>query len=286
MEEKKELNEILLGDDNNNHTSKTKKLFLMIIIAIVVILILLMVAWKMKTGSSSETPPATVDNSIQKLDTLHDGSNPTDDMNDDFENMSIDDMSKSDQESKFDKIVNDIKSKQQLANQKEDTHLTPPAEDSKDQMLPITEQDHQKSTNPLDNHSTESIKQAPKSIKTDTTKIEPAKKQSVKPADKNKKPVAKSKEVKQPLAKAKPAIKNGSNATAGHYLQVGVFNKTPNKAFLDKIKKYSYRTQTSVLNGESVTKYLIGPYKSRNEASKDIADITSNLTKPVYTQIK
>lgn len=284
MEEKKELNEILLGDDNNNHTSKTKKLFLMIIIAIVVILILLMVAWKMKTGSSSETPPATVDNSIQKLDTLHDGSNPTDDMNDDFENMSIDDMSKSDQESKFDKIVNDIKSKQQLANQKEDTHLTPPAEDSKDQMLPITEQDHQKSTNPLDNHSTESIKQAPKSIKTDTTKIEPAKKQSVKPADKNKKPVAKSKEAKQPLAK--PAIKNGSNATAGHYLQVGVFNKTPNKAFLDKIKKYSYRTQTSVLNGESVTKYLIGPYKSRNEASKDIADITSNLTKPVYTQIK
>lgn len=284
MEEKKELNEILLGDDNNNHTSKTKKLFLMIIIAIVVILILLMVAWKMKTGSSSETPPATVDNSIQKLDTLHDGSNPTDDMNDDFENMSIDDMSKSDQESKFDKIVNDIKSKQQLANQKEDTHLTPPAEDSKDQMLPIKEQDHQKSTNPLDNHSTESIKQAPKSIKTDTTKIEPAKKQSVKPADKNKKPVAKSKETKQPLTK--PAIKNGSNATVGHYLQVGVFNKTPNKAFLDKIKKYSYRTQTSVLNGESVTKYLIGPYKSRNEASKDIADITSNLTKPVYTQIK
>lgn len=284
MEEKKELNEILLGDDNSNHTSKTKKLFLMIIIAIVVILILLMVAWKMKTGNSSETPPATVDNSIQKLDTLHDGSNPTDDMNDDFENMSIDDMSKSDQESKFDKIVNDIKSKQQLANQKEDTHLTPPAEDSKDQMLPITEQDHQKSTNPLDNHSTESIKQAPKSIKTDTTKPEPVAKQSVKPTDKNKKPVVKSKEVKQPLAK--PALKNGSNATAGHYLQVGVFNKTPNKAFLDKIKKYSYRTQTSVLNGESVTKYLIGPYKSRNEASKDIADITSNLTKPVYTQIK
>lgn len=284
MEEKKELNEILLGDDNNNHTSKTKKLFLMIIIAIVVILILLIVAWKMKTGTSSETPPATVDNTIQKLDTLHDGSNPTDDMNDDFENMSIDDMSKSDQESKFDKIVNDIKSKQQLANQKEDTHLTPPAEDSKDQMLPITEQNHQKSTNPLDNHSTESIKQAPKSIKNDTTKPEPAKKQSAKPADKNKKPVAKSKETKQPVAK--PALKNGSNATAGHYLQVGVFNKTPNKAFLDKIKKYSYRTQTSVLNGESVTKYLIGPYKSRNEASKDIADITSNLTKPVYTQVK
>lgn len=284
MEEKKELNEILLGDDNSNHTSKTKKLFLMIIIAIVVILILLIVAWKMKTGSSDQTPPATVDNTIEKLDTLHDGSNPSDDMNDDFENMSIDDMSKSDQESKFDKIVNDIKSKQQLANQKEDTHLTPPAEDSKDQMLPITEQDHQKSTNPLDNHSVESIKQAPKSIKTETKKPESVKKQVAKPAE-NKKPLPKAKEAKQPLAK--PALKNnGSNATAGHYLQVGVFNKTPNKAFLDKIKKYSYRTQTSVLNGETVTKYLIGPYKSRNEASKDIADITSNLTKPVYTQVK
>lgn len=284
MEEKKELNEILLGDDNNNHTSKTKKLFLMIIIAIVVILILLIVAWKMKTGTSDQTPPATVDNSIQKLDTLHDGTNASDDMNDDFENMSIDDMSKSDQESKFDKIVNDIKSKQQLANQKEDTHLTPPAEDSKDQMLPITEQADQKSTNPLDNHSTESIKQAPKSIKTETTKPQPVTKQPAKAADKTKKPVVKSKEVKQPLAK--PALKNGSNATAGHYLQVGVFNKTPNKAFLDKIKKYSYRTQTSILNGETVTKYLIGPYKSRNEASKDIPDITSSLTKPVYTQVK
>lgn len=284
MEEKKELNEILLGDDNNNHTSKTKKLFLMIIIAIVVILILLIVAWKMKTGGSDQTPPETVDNSIQKLDTLHDNSNPSDDMSDDFENMSIDDMSKSDQESKFDKIVNDIKSKQQLANQKEDTHLTPPAEDSKDQMLPITEQDHQKSTNPLDNHTTQSIKQAPKPI-TETTKREPVKKSSAKPTDKTKKPVAKPKEVKQPLA-TKPMLKNGSNATAGHYLQVGVFNKTPNKAFMDKIKKYSYRTQTSILNGETVTKYLIGPYKSRNEASKDIAEITSNLTKPVYTQVK
>lgn len=284
MEEKKELNEILLGDDNNNHTSKTKKLFLMIIIAIVVILILLIVAWKMKTGTSEQTPPATVDNSIQKLDTLHDGNNPTDDMNDDFENMSIDDMSKSDQESKFDKIVNDIKSKQQLANQKEDTHLTPPAENSEDHMLPIAGQDNQKSTNPLDNHSTESIKQAPKSIKTETTKPESVKKQPAKPDDKTKKSSTKPKEVKQPVTK--PALKNGSNATAGHYLQVGVFNKTPNKAFLDKIKKYSYRTQTSILNGETVTKYLIGPYKSRNEASKDIADITSNLTKPVYTQIK
>lgn len=284
MEEKKELNEILLGDDNNNHTSKTKKLFLMIIIAIVVILILLIVAWKMKTGSSEQPPAQAVDNSIQKLDTLHDGTNSTDDVNnDDFENMSIDDMSKSDEESKFDKIVNDIKSKQQLANQKEDTHLTPPAEDSKDQMLPIDKQDDDKSANAPDTHTTEAIKQAPKAPKPEA-KPEMTKKPSAKPADTAKKTPTKAKEVKQPTAK--PVAKNGSNATPGHYLQVGVFNKTPNKAFLDKIKKYSYRTQTSILNGESVTKYLIGPYKSRNEASKDIADITSNLTKPVYTQVK
>ncbi|PAF54138.1 hypothetical protein BKH42_02695 [Helicobacter sp. 13S00482-2] len=277
MEEKKELNEILLGDSNNNQSSKTKKLFLVIIIAIVVILILLLMAWKMKSQDHQE-PALAADNSIQKMDTLHNVTTGND-LNDDFDNMPIDDMSKSDEDSKFDKIVKDIKSKQ-LANdnQAEDTHFSPPVQDSTDEMLPIDAQKDKKSLGVLDNPTTETIKPMPKNDKTvpaikpttklTTTKTVPKTKKEVKPA------------------KEAHTVKNGSNATPGYYLQVGVFNKTPNKVFMDKIKKYSYRTQTSILNGEMVTKYLIGPYKSKAEAHKNMTDITTNITKPVHVQVK
>ncbi|MDO7252715.1 SPOR domain-containing protein [Helicobacter cappadocius] len=284
MEDKKELNEILLGDSNNTQSSKTKKLFLMIIIAIVIILILLVVAWKMKTQDTKETP-TTTDNSIQKMDTLHDATD-TSDMNDDFDNMSIDDMSKSDEDSKFDKIVKDIKSKQ-LANQSqaEDTHFSPPAQDSSDEMLPITNQKENKASSILDNHTTENVKPAPKSTTNESSKAQSIKPAQTKPVvKKDTKPINTKKEAVP--TKPKPIVKNGSNATPGHYLQVGVFNKTPNKVFMDKIRKYTYRTQTSTLNGETVTKYLIGPYKSRAEADKNLADITAKITKPVYIQIK
>lgn len=66
---------------------------------------------------------------------------------------------------------------------------------------------------------------------------------------------------------AKSAAKNGSPATKGAYLQVGVFSKKPSKAFLSALKNHKYRTMSVTINNKKLVKYLIGPFKNRSEAS-------------------
>ena len=57
-------------------------------------------------------------------------------------------------------------------------------------------------------------------------------------------------------------LNNGDIAENGYYLQVGAFSKTPNRAFLDTLNNYSYRTQEIMINSNVITRYLVGPYRS------------------------
>ncbi|PAF41592.1 SPOR domain-containing protein [Helicobacter sp. 11S03491-1] len=279
MEEKKELNEILLGDHNNNQPSKTKKLILMIIVAIIIVFILLVVVWKM-TREEPKEQVSTIDNSIQKMDTFHDENENSVQTNDNFENMSIDDMSKTEEDNKFDKIVQDIKSKQlgstQESAQESSKIEKPVLGDSHNHQALQSETIQEPALSPDKN-----ITKSNKSQKTLTAKTSPKKE--------DKKPQKQSSSAAKPKqASAKiQASKNGSIATAGHYLQIGAFSKTPNKYFLEKIKKYSYRIQTSTNNnGQTITKYLIGPYKSRTDANRDVLQITTDIGKPIHIEIK
>lgn len=60
----------------------------------------------------------------------------------------------------------------------------------------------------------------------------------------------------------------GTVATKGSYLQVGVFSKEPSKDLSKLLKKHPYRTQKTVINGQELTKYLIGPFENRAEANR------------------
>lgn len=81
--------------------------------------------------------------------------------------------------------------------------------------------------------------------------------------------------------------KNGQVAEKGFYIQVGSFSNTPNADFRKKIANYSYRVYEGVnSNGVQMTRYLIGPYTSKAQASKDISKFTNLVDNPVHFEVK
>ncbi|MGX2981558.1 SPOR domain-containing protein [Helicobacter sp. 23-1045] len=82
-------------------------------------------------------------------------------------------------------------------------------------------------------------------------------------------------------------LNNGDIAENGYYLQVGAFSKTPNRAFLDSLNNYSYRIQEIMINSNVITRYLVGPYKSREDAQRDYERVSRDIaTKPVYLLVQ
>lgn len=298
MEEKKDLNEILLGDENKHQSSKAKKVLLMLLVAIIVIAILLIVYYKFSREGVSENNTANQDSlsSMEKLNQIQPVANSHEDesnssstqtnakADDDFNDMSIDDTSKtnSDEDLKFDKIVQDIKSKQ-LGNSTESTTTQSP--DSQTQESSKTDSAVSTPENTADKEEKPVMKQSEtiKSVDTAPTKPTSSKvvtKSTSQPATKEVKKVVQKPAVSKNIEKKSPV------ATSGIYLQVGAFSKKPNKEFIQNISKYKYRTQTLKLNGESVTKYLIGPYKNRAEAENHIMQVSQDFGKPMVTEIK
>lgn len=81
-------------------------------------------------------------------------------------------------------------------------------------------------------------------------------------------------------------LNNGDIAENGYYLQVGAFSKTPNRAFLDNLNNYSYRIQEIMINSNVITRYLVGPYKSRDEAQRDFDRVARDIGTPVYLLVQ
>ncbi|PAF50919.1 hypothetical protein BKH43_03420 [Helicobacter sp. 13S00401-1] len=105
--------------------------------------------------------------------------------------------------------------------------------------------------------------------------------------------------IKEPSKQVKPVndiqakkplnVVNGVVATQpGIYLQVGVFSQKPNAKFIEKISKYGYKVKQGTVEDKPVTRYLLGPYKSKLDATKDVEKIGQELEigKPVYYEIK
>jgi DedD protein len=102
-------------------------------------------------------------------------------------------------------------------------------------------------------------------------------------------------EVKKQATKTieKPAIKqtakvennNASIVPKGTYVQVGATSRlSPDKKFLALItnNKYNYKLLPIDVKGKKVTKILVGPYNSTNEAKKVIGDIKSKINKDAF----
>jgi len=103
------------------------------------------------------------------------------------------------------------------------------------------------------------------------------------------------KELQKPAAASKPATtapstpatsssSGGANAQAGIYVQVGAVATAPEQRVLNDIKSkgFEYRVYPTVVNGNHVTKILIGPYANSADAENALVLIRSSINKNAF----
>ncbi|WP_187830720.1 SPOR domain-containing protein [Helicobacter pylori] len=265
MSEKERLNEVILEEENNG--GGTKKVFLIVAIAIIILAVLLMVFWKSTRVAPKETFLQT-DSGMQKI-----GNTKDEKKDDEFESLNMDSPK---QEDKLDKVADNVK------KQENDAFNMPVQTDQTQTEMKTAEEtkEAQKELKVVEHTS------APKESQAVVKKETPHKKPKATPKDKEAhktKHVAKEPKVKKEAHKEVPKKANSkTNLTKGHYLQVGVFVHTPNKAFLQAFNQFPHKIE----DRGATKRYLIGPYKSKQEALMHTDEVSKKMTKPVVIEIR
>ncbi|MGN8417423.1 SPOR domain-containing protein [Helicobacter pylori] len=268
MSEKERLNEVILEEENNG--SGTKKVFLIVAIAIIILAVLLMVFWKSTRVAPKETFLQT-DSGMQKI-----GNTKDEKKDDEFESLNMDSPK---QEDKLDKVVDNIK--------KQESENSMPIQTDQSQMEMKTTEEKQESQKEL-----KAVEPIPMSAQKESQAVAkketPHKKPKVAPKDKEAhkgkaKHVVKELKVKKEAHKEVPKKANSKTTlTKGHYLQVGVFAHTPNKAFLQEFNQFPHKIE----DRGATKRYLIGPYKSKQEALMHADEVSKKMTKPVVIEAR
>ncbi|WP_120920378.1 SPOR domain-containing protein [Helicobacter pylori] len=268
MSEKERLNEVILEEENNG--SGTKKVFLIVAIAIIILAVLLMVFWKSTRVAPKETFLQT-DSGMQKI-----GNTKDEKKDDEFESLNMDSPK---QEDKLDKVVDNIK--------KQESENSMPIQTDQAQMEMKTTEEKQESQKEL-----KAVEPIPMSAQKESQAVAkketPHKKPKVAPKDKEvhkdkAKHAAKEPKVKKEAHKEVSKKANSkTNLTKGHYLQVGVFVHTPNKAFLQEFNQFPHKIE----DRGATKRYLIGPYKSKQEALMHADEVSKKMTKPVVIEVR
>ncbi|MGN8530627.1 SPOR domain-containing protein [Helicobacter pylori] len=267
MSEKERLNEVILEEENNG--GGTKKVFLIVAIAIIILAVLLMVFWKSTRVAPKETFLQT-DSGMQKI-----GNTKDEKKDDEFESLNMDSPK---QEDKLDKVADNVK------KQENDAFNMPVQTDQTQTEMKTTEetQEAQKELKVVEHTPIIAQKESQAVAKKET----PHKKPKVTPKDKEAhkaKYAAKEPKVKKEAHKEVPKKADSkTNLTKGHYLQVGVFAHTPNKAFLQAFNQFPHKIE----DRGATKRYLIGPYKSKQEALMHADEVSKKMTKPVVIEVR
>ncbi|WQS34560.1 SPOR domain-containing protein [Helicobacter pylori] len=265
MSEKERLNEVILEEENNG--GGTKKVFLIVAIAIIVLAVLLMVFWKSTRVAPKETFLQT-DSGMQKI------GNTKDEKKDDaFENLNLD---PSKQESDLDKVADNVKKQEsdafkmptQINQTQTEMKTTEETQEAKKELKAVEHTGVQKETQAV------AKKETPHKKPKATPKDKEAHKDKAKHAAKE--PKAKKEAHKEVPKKA------NSKSNLRHYLQVGVFAHTPNKAFLQAFNQFPHKIE----DRGATKRYLIGPYKSKQEALMHADEVSKKMTKPVVIEAR
>ncbi|WQT30214.1 SPOR domain-containing protein [Helicobacter pylori] len=265
MSEKERLNEVILEEENNG--GGTKKVFLIVAIAIIILAVLLMVFWKSTRVAPKETFLQT-DSGMQKI-----GNTKDEKKDDEFESLNLD---PSKQEDKLDKVADNVK------KQENDAFNMPTQTNQTQTEMKTTEetQEAKKELKAVEHTSAQKESQAA------TKKETPHKKPKATPKDKEAhktKHAVKELKVKKEAHKEVPKKANSKTTlTKGHYLQVGVFAHTPNKAFLQAFNQFPHKIE----DRGATKRYLIGPYKSKQEALMHADEVSKKMTKPVVIEAR
>ncbi|GAA7687981.1 hypothetical protein MMM7_13240 [Helicobacter pylori] len=274
MSEKERLNEVILEEENNG--GGTKKVFLIVAIAIIILAVLLMVFWKSTRVAPKETFLQT-DSGMQKI-----GNTKDEKKDDEFESLNLD---PSKQEDKLDKVADNVK------KQENDAFNMPIQTDQTQTEMKTTEETQE---------SKKELKEAKKELKAvEHTSAQQESQAVAKKETLHKKPKATPKDKEAHKDKAKHAVKelkvkkeahkevskkanSKTTLTKGHYLQVGVFAHTPNKAFLQAFNQFPHKIE----DRGATKRYLIGPYKSKQEALMHADEVSKKMTKPVVIEVR
>ncbi len=273
MSEKERLNEVILEEENNG--GGTKKVFLIVAIAIIILAVLLMVFWKSTRVAPKETFLQT-DSGMQKI-----GNTKDEKKDDEFESLNMDSPK---QEDKLDKVADNVK------KQENDAFNMPTQTDQTQTEMKTAEetQEAQKELKAVEHTSAqkESQAMAKKETPHKKPKVVPKDKEAHKDKEVHKdkaKHVAKEPKVKKEAHKEVSKKANSkTNLTKGHYLQVGVFAHTPNKAFLQEFNQFPHKIE----DRGATKRYLIGPYKSKQEALMHADEVSKKMTKPVVIEAR
>ncbi|WP_305860379.1 SPOR domain-containing protein [Helicobacter pylori] len=269
MSEKERLNEVILEEENNG--GGTKKVFLIVAIAIIILAVLLMVFWKSTRVAPKETFLQT-DSGMQKIGNMKDEKK-----DDEFESLNLD---PSKQEDKLDKVVDNIK------KQENETSSMPIQTDQTQTEMKTTEetQQAQKELKVVEHTpiiaQKESQAVAKKEISHKKPKVTPKDKEAHK--DKAKHAVKEPKVKKEAHKEVSKKTDSKTNLIKGYYLQVGVFAHTPNKAFLQAFNQFPHKIE----DRGATKRYLIGPYKSKQEALMHADEVSKKMTKPVVIEVR
>ncbi|WP_187937812.1 SPOR domain-containing protein [Helicobacter pylori] len=270
MSEKERLNEVILEEENNG--GGTKKVFLIVAIAIIILAVLLMVFWKSTRVAPKETFLQT-DSGMQKI-----GNTKDEKKDDEFESLNMDSPK---QEDKLDKVADNVK------KQENDAFNMPTQTDQIQTEMKTTEetQEAQKELKAVESIPMSAQKESQAVAKKETPHKKPKATPKDKEAhkDKAKHAVKKEPKVKKEAHKEVPKKADSkTNLIKGHYLQVGVFVHTPNKAFLQAFNQFPHKIE----DRGATKRYLIGPYKSKQEALMHADEVSKKMTKPVVIEVR
>jgi len=300
MEEKNELNDIILNKSGSG--SSTKKLLLAIAALTLILIIVLVIMNSLKSESNEQAPRAAV---------VPEPSAPTEVIDDPlFEPVEVI------QEGGNESASADLGQIAQKIKQ-ESFQNTPASETAVQPPLPIAAQPSaipapQSKPSAAPAHAPVNVpkvqtKPAPKPAVAEA-KVQPAPKVSqpvvntptiktTKPAEPKKvaaaatkpvtppvpkaaeKPVAKTVEKASKESAAKPAVKT-AETDGTYYIQVGSFSKEPNKALFDRLNASGLK-YTTVPSGTS-TKVMVGPFQGEKAARDVLSTVKRNIESGAY----
>ncbi len=247
MEEKNDLQDILLEKNKETKASKMKKLALVASILVLVFLLVIIIMKAINKPVSKENkiavkPPVVIDKSEEvKKDPIiqHKKDN-------------------------FDKVVEKLKEDHRRLVEAEKQNL------NKEQVL-IPSPQIKKITSKTEENK-------PKQVPINTIKKEPIK--IIKPKSPTKKVVHVE---KKPIPK--PAKQKKKIVTRGVYIQVlASSNMNPDKTFIAKLKahKYPYVLHKTKVKGKPYLKLLVGPYGSEKKAREALVGIKRNVAPQAF----
>jgi len=258
-ENNSELDSIMLNQTGSNEDNKRK--YLILGIALVVLFLLTIIIIRLLTNDSKKEDPFTtpMNSDMKSL------SENSDKIEDRYKKI-LEEREKSEPK----QVEQSSMEKLEAIKEIKEAHTTPITH------TPSTEITHKENGNTISNETIdETIK-----------KIEEKQQSTAHKTDKD--ATTASKTSTEPKRSIKDLVEgNKSNTvgkklateTSGFFVQIGAFSKEPNQSYLNNIAKegLSYKVIKESVKGTMYNKVLIGPYKTREEATKETASIKQKL---------